>query len=107
MSNRASPRGNPKFGPDAWCDICILALVMCLLPELADVVSQSILDIARPVESQLQEHPDPLLRRRPSDRREAYVPFRCDFEVRRQTRNVGETLRLGDRSLVERRDPGR
>src|SRR5215831_11247299 len=24
MSNRASPRGNPKLGPEAWCDIWIL-----------------------------------------------------------------------------------
>jgi|SRR5262249_13404972 len=23
MSNRASPRGNPKFGPEAWCDMAI------------------------------------------------------------------------------------
>jgi hypothetical protein len=23
MSNRASPRGNPKLGPEAWCDIII------------------------------------------------------------------------------------
>src|SRR5215469_11236416 len=23
-SNRASPRGNPKLGPEAWCDISIL-----------------------------------------------------------------------------------
>ena len=50
MSNRASPRGDPKLGPDAWCDICILAVVTCLLPEFADVVSQSVFDIARPVE---------------------------------------------------------
>src|SRR6266478_530751 len=26
MSNRASPRGNPKLGPEAWCDIGTLFL---------------------------------------------------------------------------------
>src|SRR6266446_5386101 len=101
MSNRASPRGNPKLGPDAWCDICILALVRCLLPEFADVVSQSIFDIARLVEPELHQPPDPLLRRRPSDGSEAHIPFRCDFEVRRQTRDVDEALGLADRLLVE------
>src|SRR5882762_11705380 len=101
MSSRASPRGKPKLGPDAWCDISILARMICLLPELADVVSQSIFDIARPVESQLHQHPDPLLRRRASDRCEAHIPFRCNFEVRRQTRDVDEALGLADHLLVE------
>src|ERR1700730_3580351 len=101
MSNRASPRGDPKLGPDAWWDICILAVVTCLLAEFADVVSQSVFDVARPVESQLTPLSDPLLRCRPSDRREAHIPFRCDLEIRRQTRDVDEPLGLADRLLVE------
>src|ERR1700704_449246 len=101
MSSRASPRGDPKLGPDAWWDICILAVVTCLLPEFADVVSQSVFDVARPVEPELHQPRDPFLRRRPSDGGEAHIPFRCDFEVRGQTRDVDETLGLADRLLVE------
>src|SRR5215475_6022970 len=45
MSNRASPRGDPKFGPEAWCDIDILFSSGCSAPDLAHVISQAVFHI--------------------------------------------------------------
>src|SRR4029077_1713020 len=75
-----------------------------LAPELADVISQAGFHVARPVTYPLHQHLDPLLRGRAHDRRNAYIPLRRDFEVRRQTGHIGEALRLADRPLVERCD---
>src|SRR5215510_9810230 len=70
--------------------------------ELADVISQAVLHIARLVKPPLHQLFDPLLRGRPHDRGKAHVPFRSDLEVGRQTCHVGEALGLADRPLVER-----
>src|SRR4029077_8446220 len=106
MSSRASPRGNPKLGPEAWCDIYVLPSFRRVTPELTDVIAQAILHITGLVKSLVHQLLDPLLCGRPHDRRKAHVPLRCDFEVRRQAGHVGETLGLADRPLVERCDAG-
>ena len=74
--------------------------------ELADVISQAVFHITRPVKSLLHQLLDSFLRGRPHDRGKAHVPLRCDLEVRRQTGYVGEALGLADRLLVERGDAG-
>ena len=43
--NRGSPRGNPKFGPEAWCDIRDFPLLGSLTPDLPDVIPQALFDI--------------------------------------------------------------
>src|SRR5262249_22524116 len=106
MSNRASPRGNPKLGPEAWCDIGILLSADTLPPDLADVISQAVFHIARLVKASLHQPLDPLLRGRPHNRGKAYIPLRRDFVVRRQTGDVDEALGLADRSFVEGCDAG-
>src|SRR3954452_14681192 len=47
---------------------CITPLWRWLALELADVISQAVFHITRPVKSALHQHPDPLLRGRPHDR---------------------------------------
>src|SRR5437899_2395967 len=105
MSNRASPRGNPKLGPEAWCDI-VFSLFKRSALELPDVISQAVFNTTRPVKSSLHQHREPLLRGWPHDRGKAHIPLRCDFEIRRQTGHVGEALGVADRPLVERCDAG-
>src|SRR6267378_454473 len=104
MSNRASPRGNPKLGPEAWCDMKF-SFLRCLTTKLADVISQSRFDVARLVEALFYQLLDPLLRGRSHDRGKANVPLWCNFVVRWQTRYVDKALGFADHSLVERRDP--
>src|SRR6266850_2485149 len=105
MSNRASPRGKSKLGPEAWCDIWIFLFVRSLATDLADVVSQTVFYIARLVKALLHQLFDSVLRGRPHDRGKGHIPLRCDFVVRWQTRHVDKALCFADRALVERRDP--
>src|SRR4029077_8441718 len=53
MSNRASPRGNPKSGPEAWCDIVHPRFFRRSAPDLADVISQAVFHVTRLVKSPL------------------------------------------------------
>src|SRR5438445_732429 len=105
MSSRASPRGNPKLGPEAWCDIYVLPS-SDLTPELTDVKAQAVLHITGLVKSLVHQLLDPLLCGRPHDRGKTHIPLRCDFVVGRQAGHVGEALGLADRPLVERCDAG-
>ena len=88
-------------------------------PALLRVLSQKLVDANNRIESfcldpinrrlvktLLHQLLDLLLRGRPHDRGKAYIPLRCDFEVRRQTGHVGEALGFADRPLVERGNPG-
>src|SRR5258708_16369524 len=71
------------------------------IAEEADVVAKPALHVSSLVKTAFQQHLDPLLRGRSSDRGEAHVPLRRDLEVRRQARYVDEALGLADRLLVE------
>jgi hypothetical protein len=44
--NHASPCGNPKSGPEAWCDGRILPSSDRLAPDLSDVIPQALFDIS-------------------------------------------------------------
>jgi hypothetical protein len=73
---------------------------------LAQVESESILRISRLLKSLLQEGFDSRLRRGSLDGRHAGIPARPDLDVARQDGFVHEPLGVGNRSLVERGDPG-
>src|ERR1700741_2807156 len=70
------------------------------------MVSETILDIARLMKSPLEKLLDSLLRSRPNDRGNAYVPLGRDFVIGRQASDVDEALGLADRPFVERSDAG-
>src|ERR1051326_2611984 len=106
MSSRASPRGNPKLGPEAWCDIYLLPSPRRLTAELTNVVAQAVLYITSLVKSLLHQLLDPLLCGRPYDRGKTHIPLRGDFVVGRQAGHVDEALCFADRTFVERCDAG-
>src|ERR1700730_5109436 len=66
--------------------------------------AEPIFDVAGAMEATLHQRLDPLLTGRTSERGEERIPFRLDFRIGWQTRNVDKTLGLCDRLLVERRD---
>src|SRR3954452_13857191 len=81
--------------------------ISALSSELSHVESESIFRVSGLLEPLLQEGFDAFLRRWALDGRHAGVPARSDFDVARQAGCVHEALGVGDRSLVERGDPGR
>src|SRR3954452_5034429 len=75
--------------------------------ELSDVETQSILDVAGPVEAACHQRLDPVLARGTAEGGQERVPLRPNFQIRRQARDVNETLGLSDRLLIERRNAHR
>src|SRR3954453_19669868 len=74
--------------------------------QLSHGESESIFRVSRRLEPVLQKGLDPFLRRRPLDGGHAGAPARSDLDVGRQAGLVHEALRIGERPLVERGDPG-
>src|SRR4051812_20329981 len=58
--------------------------------ELAGVIGETRLDIARLMEAALHQLLDPRLGRGAGERRHESVPFRLDLRIRRQVGQVGE-----------------
>src|SRR3954465_10963849 len=75
-------------------------------PPLPHVEPEPMFRVSRLLEPLLQEVLDSFLRRRSLDGGHAGVPARSDLDVGRQAGFVDEALGVGDRPLVERRDPG-
>src|SRR4030088_1012204 len=64
--------------------------------------TESILDVSSAMEAALHQRLDSLLTRRTSESGQERIPFRFDFQIRRQARDVDGTLGLSDGLLVER-----
>src|SRR5271165_2121965 len=73
--------------------------------ELSDMMAQTRLDIPWLVKAQLHKLLDARLRGGPCERGHESVPFRLNFGIGRKAGQIGETLGLRDRLLVEGRDP--
>jgi hypothetical protein len=79
---------------------------LAVAAQLSQVEPESILQVSGVLEPLLQEGFDSFLRRWSFDGGHAGVPAGSDFDVGRQAGFIHEALGVGDRSLVERRDPG-
>ena len=77
------------------------------IPKLAHVESEPGFDIARLMEAESHQRLQPDLARRTAECGEERAPFRCNFRVWRQARDIDKTLGVGDGLLVERSDPHR
>src|SRR5580704_4610510 len=75
--------------------------------DLADVETKSIFDVAGAMEATFHQRFDPLPAGRSTERSNESVPFRFDFRIGRQARDIDQALGIGDRLLVERREPHR
>src|SRR3954451_940164 len=73
--------------------------------EPADIMSKSVLDVARTMEAARHQRLDPGLGGGPSKRGDEGVPLRCDLSIRWQACGVDQALGVCDRLLVERGDP--
>src|SRR5215813_405837 len=107
----ASQRLTPELIKNQCFEGANLARRLCSdnqsLSKLPHIVSQAIFHIARFVKAQLHQFFNPLLSRWSCDRSKARIPPSCDFDIRRQTSGVDKALRINDRPLVERGNPGR
>jgi hypothetical protein len=70
------------------------------------VITEPGLHVARLVKPLLEQLLNALLCRGTPECGQESVPLRCDLSVGRQAVQVDQSFRLGDRLLVERRDPG-